>query len=144
MGGDNGWGRVIDFSPYNDPDTGEKYLYWSQTPGAIAGVKMTDWFTPDWSTYETLTACGYYTIDDYVKYMNGETVDGVYYEEMASYCNEGPFMIKHNGKYYLTFSIGSYLEYSYGVMQAVSDSPLGPFRKLTDEDNGMILSNDLG
>ena len=144
VGGDNGWVRCIDFSPYIDPDTGEKYLYWSQTPGAIAGVKMTDWFTPDWSTYETLTACGYYTIDDYVKYMNGETVDGVYYEEMASYCNEGPFMIKHNGKYYLTFSIGSYLESSYGVMQAVSDSPLGPFRKLTDEENGMILSNDLG
>ena len=142
--GDAGWVRCIDFSPYINPDTGEKYLYWSQTPGAIAGVKMTDWLTPDWSTYETLTACGFYTVDDYVKYMNGETVDGVYYEEMASYCNEGPFMIKHNGKYYLTFSIGSYLESSYGVMQAVSDSPLGPFRKLTDEENGMILSNDLG
>ena len=147
MDGDEGWVRCIDFSPFIDPDTGEKYLYWSQTPGAIAGVKMIDWLTPDWSTYKTLTACGYYTIDDiddYVKYMNGGTVDGVYYEEMASYCNEGPFMIKHNGKYYLTFSIGSYLESSYGVMQAVSDSPLGPFRKLTDEENGMILSNDLG
>ena len=142
--GDEGWVRCIDFSPFIDPDTGEKYLYWSQTPGAIAGVKMTDWLTPDWSTYKTLTACGFYTVDDYVKYMNGGTVDGVYYEEMASYCNEGPFMIKHNGKYYLTFSIGSYLESSYGVMQAVSDSPLGPFRKLTDEENGMILSNDLG
>ena len=142
--GDGGWVRCIDFSPYIDPDTGEKYLYWSQTPGAIAGVRMIDWFTPDWSTYKTLTACGFYTVDDYVKYMNGENVDKVTYEEMASYCNEGPFMLKHNEKYYLTFSIGSYLESSYGVMQAVSDSPLGPFRKLTDAENGMLLSNDLG
>lgn len=53
-------------------------------------------------------------------------------------------MYKHNGKYYLTFSIGNYTESSYGVMQAVADSPMGPFRKLSDGENGMILSNDLG
>lgn len=141
---DGGWVRSIDFHPFVDPDTGEKYLYWSQTPGAIAGVKMTDWYTPDWSTFTTLTACGYYTIEDYVMAQNGQSVDIVSYEEAASYCNEGPFMYKHNGKYYLTFSIGAYNESSYGVMQAVSDSPLGPFRKLTDSENGMILNNDLG
>src|SRR5699024_7279499 len=116
--GDEGWVRAIDFHPWVDPDTGEKYLYWSQTPGSIAGVKMDDWLTPDWSTYKTLTACGYYTMDDYVKAMNGETVETVYYEQIAAYCNEGPFMIKHNGKYYLTFSIGAYDQSSYGVMQA--------------------------
>ncbi len=143
-GVDGGYVATIDLSPFIDPDTGEKYLYWSQTPGAIAGVKMINWLTPDWSTYETLTACRYYTIEDYQKAMNGEEVETVYYEEMASYCNEGPFMYKHNGLYYLTFSIGSYTESSYGVMQAVSDSPLGPFRKLTDEENGMLLSNDVG
>lgn len=143
-GVDEGYVATIDFSPFIDPDTGEKYLYWSQTPGAIAGVKMINWLTPDWSTYKTLTACGYYTVEDYQKAQNGEEVEKVFYEEMASYCNEGPFMTKHNGKYYLTFSIGSYTESSYGVMQAVSDSPLGPFRKLTDEENGMLLSNDLG
>ena len=142
--GDEGWVRAIDFHPWVDPDTGEKYLYWSQTPGSIAGVKMDDWLTPDWSTYKTLTACGYYTMDDYVKAMNGETVETVYYEQIAAYCNEGPFMIKHNGKYYLTFSIGAYDQSSYGVMQAVSDSPLGPFRKLSDSENGMLINNDIG
>lgn len=142
--GDEGWVRAIDFHPWVDPDTGEKYLYWSQTPGSIAGVKMDDWLTPDWSTYKTLTACGYYTIEDYVKGMNGETVETVYYENIAAYCNEGPFMIKHNGKYYLTFSIGAYDQSSYGVMQAVSDSPLGPFRKLSDSENGMLINNDIG
>ena len=141
---DGGWVRSIDFHPYIDSDNGDRYLYWSQTPGAIAGVKMTDWYTPEWSTFKTLTACGFYTVEDYVKDMNGETVETVLYEETAAYCNEGPFMYKHNGKYYLTFSIGAYDEQSYGVKQAVGGSPLGPFRKLTDEENGMILNNDIG
>ena len=141
---DNGWVRAIDFHPYIDPDTREKYLYWSQTPGSIAGVKMTNWYTPDWSTFKTLTACRYYTVADYVKAQNGESVETVPYEEAAAYCNEGPFLYKHNGKYYLTFSIGAYDESSYGVMQAVADSPLGDFRKLTDSENGMLLNNDIG
>ena len=118
--------------------------YWSQTPGSIAGVKMTNWYTPDWSTFKTLTACRYYTVADYVKAQNGESVETVPYEEAAAYCNEGPFLYKHNGKYYLTFSIGAYDESSYGVMQAVADSPLGDFRKLTDSENGMLLNNDIG
>lgn len=141
---DGGYVRAIDFHPYEDPDTHEKYLYWSQTPGSIAGVKMTNWYTPDWSTYKTLTACQYYTVADYVKAQNGESVQTVSYEEAAAYCNEGPFMYKHNGKYYLTFSIGAYDEQSYGVMQAIADSPLGDFRKLTDSENGMMLNNDVG
>lgn len=141
---DNGYVRAIDFHPYIDPDTKEKYLFWSQTPGSIAGVKMTNWVTPDWSTYKTLTACRYYTVADYKKAQNGEQVQTVSYEEMAAYCNEGPFMYKHNGKYYLTFSIGAYDESSYGVMQAVADSPLGDFIKLSDSENGMLLNNDIG
>ena len=51
---------------------------------------------------------------------------------------------KFNGGFNITFSIGNYTESSYGVMQAVADSPMGPFRKLSDGENGMILSNDLG
>ena len=40
---------------------------------------------------------------------------------------EGPWMIKHNGKYYLQYAaIGlEFLSYSHGVY--VSDSPMGPF-----------------
>jgi hypothetical protein len=41
---------------------------------------------------------------------------------------EGPWMIKHNGKYYLQYAaIGlEFLSYSHGVY--VSDSPMGPFK----------------
>lgn len=42
---------------------------------------------------------------------------------------EGPFMLKHNGKYYLTYSANDYRCPGYAVGYAVSDSPLGPFRK---------------
>ena len=41
---------------------------------------------------------------------------------------EAPYMILHNGKYYLTYS-GSHFETDYGSGYAVGDSPLGPFRK---------------
>lgn len=42
---------------------------------------------------------------------------------------EGPFMVKHNGKYYLTYSANDYRSIDYAIGYAVSDSPLGPFTK---------------
>lgn len=42
---------------------------------------------------------------------------------------EGPFMLKHNGKYYLTYSANDYRSIDYSIGYAVSDSPLGPFKK---------------
>lgn len=142
---DAGWMRAFDFSPFEDPDTGKKYLYWSQSPGGTAAVEMIDWTTPDWSTFKVVAAALYYTVDDYVKATNGDvSVEKVYYETLGAYCNEGPFVYKHKGKYYLTFSIGSGDTGNYSVMQAIGDTPLGPFRKLTDEENGFIVSNDNG
>ena len=44
---------------------------------------------------------------------------------------EGPFMLKHNGKYYLTYSANDYRSIDYAIGYAVSDSPLGPFVKYT-------------
>lgn len=55
--------------------------------------------------------------------------------------NEGPYMLKHEGKYYLTYS-GSHFESPlYGAGYAVSDSPLGPFEKYTE--NPIMQSNSL-
>ena len=142
---DPGWMRAFDFSPFEDPDTGKKYLYWSQSPGGTAAVEMIDWTTPDWSTFQVVATALYYTVDDYIKATNGDpSIEKVYYETLGAYCNEGPFVYKHNGKYYLTFSIGSGDTGNYSVMQAIADSPLGPFRKLTDAENGFIVSSDLG
>lgn len=42
---------------------------------------------------------------------------------------EGPFVLKHNGLYYLTYSCNHTRSQDYAVGYAVSDKPLGPFVK---------------
>lgn len=137
----NGYTGAIDFSPYVDED-GTKYLYWSDNYGenAIMGVKMINWLQPDWSTATALTMVHYYTMEDYYASRSGKTVDKVSYELSKSIINEGVQMFKHNGKYYLSYSMNSYGDSSYQLGQAIADSPLGPFRKLNDEEGAIFLS----
>ena len=40
---------------------------------------------------------------------------------------EGPEMLKHNGKYYLTFSQDGYTSSKYAVFYVTADNPLGPY-----------------
>lgn len=42
---------------------------------------------------------------------------------------EGPFVLKHKGLYYLTYSCNHTRSQDYAVGYAVSDKPLGPFKK---------------
>lgn len=57
---------------------------------------------------------------------------------------EGPFVLKHKGKYYLTYSANHTRSEDYAIGYAISDSPYGPFKKYsgnpilrkTDEVNG--------
>lgn len=135
---------LIDSHPYTDSN-GDKYMYFSlEDPRCIVGMKMNDWYSVDYSTVTVLTRVGYYTVEDYNKAQAGEYVEKVEYELIGAEVNEGPAMIEHNGKYYLTFSVNGFYDASYSVMQAVSDSPLGPFRKLSDDENGLFLSADIG
>ncbi len=46
--------------------------------------------------------------------------------------NEGAFMIKDQGRYYLMYSAGFYASKDYAIGYAVSDHPLGPFEKSPD------------
>lgn len=43
---------------------------------------------------------------------------------------EGPFMFKRNGKYYFMWSEGSWGGPDYSVAYAISDSPVGPFKRI--------------
>lgn len=52
---------------------------------------------------------------------------------------EGPFMVKHGGHYYLTYSQGKTTEDSYRVHYAVGETPFGPFVEAT---NSPILVTD--
>ena len=138
--------RSIDFHPFVDAD-GQKYLYFTCAKDAhyskehtsyIMGIKMNSWTDPDYSTLTRLTRYGYYQVGD----IDVPGVDTPMAEKNDSRVNEGPWMTAHNGKYYLTLSINKYSNSSYKVIQAVSDSPLGPFRKLTEDEGGVLLAAD--
>ena len=136
-----GYEGAIDPHPYVD-ENGDKYLFWVDSTGTdrICGVKMINWLRPDWSTATTLTYHGYYTVADWETAQKGESVEKVSYELETVSINEGPTVTKHNGKYYLTFSVNRYDDNTYQVAQAVSDSILGDYRKLTEEEGGILLS----
>jgi len=46
-------------------------------------------------------------------------------------CNEGPFVLKKNGRYYMTYSANHTFMPGYGIGYAVADDPLGPWMKST-------------
>ncbi len=50
---------------------------------------------------------------------------------------EGPMMFMRNGKYYFMWSEGSWAHANYRVAYAISDSPMGPFKRI-----GTVLEQD--
>lgn len=62
------------------------------------------------------------------------------WEMQAGQVNEGAFIIKHNEKFYMTYSGNSFDSAVYGVGYAVADNPLGPYVKY--EGNPILQSND--
>lgn len=99
--------NCIDGDIFFDED-GEIYLYmayWADSGEEVWGCKMTSDLTVIPETLTQLTTCN----DD---------EGGV---------NEGPYMLKYNGKYYLTYSVNGYTDKNYAVRLAVSDSPLGSY-----------------
>lgn len=54
---------------------------------------------------------------------------------------EGPFVIKYENKYYLTYSANHTRSHHYAVGYAVSNSPLGPFKKY--ENNPILFQNGI-
>lgn len=143
-GRSDGYSRAIDPHPYVDPQTGKKYLFAVDNGGdnRLWGVEMENWLKPKWDTAKLICVPMYYTIADWQTVQDDPVAD----VETVSYENnntitEGPAMLYRNGKYYLTFSINDYKNSSYSVAQAVADAPLGDFRKLRAEENGLLLSS---
>lgn len=63
---------------------------------------------------------------------------------MHSRCNEGCFVQKYKGRYYMTYSANHYTDPFYGIGFSTSDSPLGPWTKSAsnpiiglNEENGI-------
>lgn len=140
---------TIDAHAFIDPVTGDKYLYFSawqrwHTRGyqEIYGVKMKDWFTPDYSTLTQITSIFNTTVDDFSAEMSGGQIQFGDIDEgqnEGATVNEGPFVYYHDGTYYMTFSVYPYTSPNYQVRQALSDSPLGEYTKVAPEDGGTII-----
>ena len=151
--------RFLDSSLYTDRD-GEKYIYFSRGQDRykifteedyfpemdnseiyVVKCKNKDFATPDYSTVTQLTCVYYNTVDD-TSASNRNSIE----EERAdssNKINEAPQMLERDGKYYLTFSVGGTSSNLYSVMQAVGDSPMGPFTKLDYDDGGLVLGTEI-
>jgi beta-xylosidase len=62
------------------------------------------------------------------------------WETRAGHVTEGPWMIKHDGRYYLLYSGSGASTPDYAVGYATSDSPLGPFTRAPN--NPIIQRSD--
>ncbi len=130
---------VLDQTVFQD-DNGDLYMYFSYdmrksrkqdyagyNVQEIWGVKMTSPTSWDLSTLKRLASPGLARLSDKNRTVEWETWSTSFSGDME--CLEGPYMIKKNGKYFLTYVGNSYVDTVYNVGYAVSDSPLGDFVK---------------
>ena len=141
--------RTLDANPFFDDD-GNFYLYFvrhaapTHTPNRVCGIKMKNMYHPDYTTFSYLTQPKYTTVN----FVQGDptSVSEVgcepYYMADVN-INEGAFMVKYNGKYYMTYTEGAYRTPEYSVHVAVSDDPLLGFKKLSPEEGGQVCYGGL-
>lgn len=117
---------TIDGTLFIDDD-GKMYYYYAkdQVSGksTIWGVELSNPYTVSGKPVQ-LTDVGYSFVGERGQYTQKWEVasDGVLW-------NEGAYMIKNDGKYYLTYSANNFGTKFYSVGYAVSDSPLADFIK---------------
>ncbi len=105
--------KAIDNSLYIDDD-GKAYLYFVRfNDGSVVWVAELE---DDLKTIksETLRQC---------------IVTSQGWENIRGRINEGPFVVKHKGTYYMTYSANHFESPYYGVGYATANSPMGPWTK---------------
>ncbi|HEX2047148.1 MAG TPA: glycoside hydrolase family 43 protein [Acidimicrobiales bacterium] len=55
------------------------------------------------------------------------------------YTVEGPFVRKHDGRYWCFYSGGAWKAENYGISSAVADHPMGPYEAVVAEDTADVL-----
>jgi len=114
-------------------DDGQAYLYYvSNRPGVEYGIYGAKF---DLETLQVDLSTEVCVINDTEKW---ETYDDENMAHKSQVC-EGPYMLKHNGLYYITYSGSDYKSIYYAVGYGVSESPLGPFEKY--EGNPIHIGN---
>ncbi len=126
--GDLGADFNIDNHLFIDDD-GTPYLYFVRRPQSPGGLST--WVAEledDFVTVKTNT----------VKLCTAAPASGkTHWERIWPRVNEGPFVNKHNGTYYMTFSANSYESQDYAIGYATAPSPMGPWTKA--EEHNPIL-----
>lgn len=128
---------VLDSTIFVDTD-GQMYMYYSvaeyrasvDESQHIVGVKMISPIEADWSTYTEIVRPGFQKSGELL--LNQfNTLAWERYRDYGSIA-EAPYMIKSNGKYYMTYSVNGCWNKYYNVCYAVGNSPLGIFEKPFD------------
>ena len=119
----NGTRTALDATIFTDTD-GKMYMYYSVAYRGqyCAGVELENPYTAKWDTYKELVFPGPVSTEETEKLLDWECWRG---SDIA----EAPYMIKSQGKYYLTYSVNGCWNKYYNVCYAVSDTPLGNFVK---------------
>ena len=117
---------------------------WYHVDQNIWGMRMIDYVTPDYDSLVMLTMPGYVSVKENRTLQDEAAERTVFGEQFpAEYgstnVNEAPFMIKHDGKYYLTYSPFPLAQRDYNVYVAVGDSPLGIFEKVSSHVGNPVL-----
>mgnify|MGYP003296399784 CR=1 FL=1 len=96
--------HALDVSPFIDPKTNKKYIYWSwfvdgaECKQEIFGMEMIDWLTPNYSTVTQLTELNKISLGSDEQIFEGD-------HDVRYDLNEAPFMYYRDDTYFLTFSV---------------------------------------
>ncbi|MCX7796649.1 MAG: family 43 glycosylhydrolase [bacterium] len=116
---------TIDAHPFVDED-GEVYLYYARDVSE----------NPTSDIYVVKLSKDLLSIKEGPKFL---TTPSQFWESSSKW-NEGPFVVKYNKRYYLFYSANFFSSPDYSVGYAVSDSPMGPFKKA--DENPILRKND--
>ncbi len=112
-------------------DDGKVYIYFVRCGSSVGEGTGNEIFGAEFDM-ETFT----YKNEKCLLYPNKGTWEWV---GNYGYVAEGPAVLKHEGKYYLTYSANGYTSQDYAIGLAISDSPLGTYAKY---ENNPILKKD--
>ena len=114
-------------------DDGQIYLYYSRgvSQNVVGGIKTSQIYVVKMKSMTELA--------DGAEYVQLTTpTQGWETQSTGTRWNEGPDILKHDGKYYLFLSANNFATRNYSIGYATADSPMGPFTKA--EDNPVLAT----